>query len=197
MEIHKLHGQADRWTKQFIRLPHLLYKKSRYWVPPFNNEMKRVIGKEHPYYEHSDGEFFVAVKDEKPAGRIAVFENTLFNKKHGSNAATFYYFDSIENEEVSHNLLVAACSWARDRGLDHILGPMFSGGASGSGILIEGFEERAAMTMMGYNYPYYQRLIEAEGFEKRRDYISAVIDGSAFAMPDKINRLAEISLKRG
>ncbi|MEJ5361857.1 MAG: hypothetical protein WHV26_07310 [Spirochaetota bacterium] len=66
----------------FIYLPHIIYKNNSQWVPWFYNEMKIFIDKKHPLFFHSDGDFFVAMRNNSPAGRIFVFENTRTFKTH-------------------------------------------------------------------------------------------------------------------
>ncbi len=46
--------------------------------------------KKHPYYDHSDAEFFYAEKNGKIVGRIAALENKPFNKYHDTKDAEFY-----------------------------------------------------------------------------------------------------------
>jgi hypothetical protein len=43
------------------------------------NQLNR---KKHPFHEHSDVDFFLAVRDGRDVGRIAVIENKPFNQYH-------------------------------------------------------------------------------------------------------------------
>jgi len=47
--------------------------------------------KKHPFYQHSDGEFFIAEKDGQIVGKIGVFINTLFNDYHQTKKGQFYF----------------------------------------------------------------------------------------------------------
>ncbi len=79
--------------------------------------------KKHPFYEHSDADFFIAVKDGKDVGRIAVMENKPYNQYHNRKVAAFYLFESIEDPDVANALFDRAFvgranagwipSWAR------------------------------------------------------------------------------------
>jgi hypothetical protein len=53
------------------------------------------------------------------------------------------------------------------------------------------------MTMMNYNYPYYQRLVENLGFSKEVDFVSCYIDPETFRFPERVHRIAERVLQRG
>lgn len=107
------------------------------------------------------------------------------------------WFDGADDPIVAEALFDAAMQWARDRGLTTMVGPMLFGGASGSGLLVDGFEHRTAMTMMPYNHAYYRPLVEHLGLQKKIDYHSAGLDPSRFCMPDQVRRVAENALSRG
>ena len=87
--------------------------------------------------------------------------------------------------------------WAAERSLSAVVGPILSGGTGGAGILVEGFDHLPAMTMMRYNPPYYQTRLEGAGFDKMVDLHSFSVDPASFALPERVNRLAELVLQRG
>jgi len=184
-------------ARHFIKFPHTLYQGCEQWVPWFNRSMRNLFARKHPFFSHSDADFFVAMRNGSCVGRIAVLHNRPLNEKLGEQSASFYFYDAIDDQSVSSALFDTAARWARDRGLGKLTGPTLFGAATGHGILIDGFEHRAAMTMMNYNYPYYRDHIESAGFRKRRDYVSASLIPTTFVLPDKIRRVAEIALKRG
>ena len=111
-------------------------------------------------------------------------------------SAHFYFFDSVDDREVAGRLLQAAVDWARGRDLELLLGPMGLGGVTGGGLLIEGYEHRAAMTMMMYNPPYYQELIEGFGFEKYIDNYSFYLPATA-RLPSDLREPVDALLRKG
>jgi GNAT superfamily N-acetyltransferase len=151
----------------------------------------------YPFFEHSDVDFFLALRDGKVVGRVSVFENKPYNKYHKSNTAGFCYFDSIDDQEVADALFQEVFNWANVRGLDEIVGSKPFSALDGYGILIEGFEHRQMMSMANYNYPYYQRLLENIGFEKAVDFISAYLNIENFRVPERIHRIAGRTQERG
>ncbi len=197
IEVIEVKHPGDRAGREFINFPFVLYANSPCWVPPFRRGVHRIIAKRHPFFEHAEGAFFTAFHGDDATGRIAVMENTLANQPPEERTAQFCFFDCIENEEVAATLFEAAEGWARKRGIKLITGPRFSSGTNGVGVLVDGFEYRAAMTMSAYNYSYYRKLIENAGYVKRRDYFSALIDAQSFMMPERITRIAEITERRG
>ncbi len=185
----------------FIDLPFTLYRGNRCWVPWFNTDMRKILRRKHPFFEHSPGSFFLAMRGTagvgQAAGRICVVANKRYNESHGTRTAHFYFFDSVDDEDVARALFDAAAEWAGANGCDEIAGPMLFGGATGSGILIRGFGERSAMTMMGYNHPYYERLLESLGFVKQIDFYSFKLDPATFRMDERVVSVAEKVLARG
>jgi GNAT superfamily N-acetyltransferase len=153
--------------------------------------------KKHPFFEYSDADFFLAVWDGKVVGRICAGVNKRFNEYHKTKKAQFYFFDAIDDLEVAKTLFETVFDWAREHGLDTIIGPKGLSPFDGYGLLIKGHEYRQMMTMMNYNYPYYQKLIEALGFEKEVDFVSCYLPADAFKIPERVERIAQRVMDRG
>jgi GNAT superfamily N-acetyltransferase len=196
--VEKVDTGNKKKVKQFIEFQYQLYKDCKQWVPPIYDDMYLALNRQkHPFHQHSDADFFVALKDDKPAGRIAVFENKVFNAYHHVKKANFCYFDSFDDQEVADALFNTAFEWAKPRGLDTMVGPKPFSVIDGYGIQIEGFEYRQMMTMTNYNYAYYQKLVENLGFEKEVDFCSAYIKVSDFKIPERVHRIAQHAQERG
>lgn len=184
--------------KQFVEFYYDLYKDCPQWVPPLYIDAYLPLNrKKHPFFEHSEADFFLAFRDGKVMGRICVGENKLFNQYHKTKKAQFYFFDCVDDLEVARDLFNAAFDWARQRGLDSVIGPKGLSPFDGYGVLIEGYGHRQMMTMMNYNYPYYQKLIEALGFEKEVDFVSCYLPSDAFKIPERVERIARRVMERG
>lgn len=183
---------------RFVRFVYDLYRDTPQWVPPpLMDAMLPLNRRKHPFYEHSDADFFLAERDGQVVGRLAVLENRRFNAYHGTRQASFYFFDVVDDLEVAEALFQRAFEWAEARGLDTLVGPKGFGPFDGYGVLIEGFEHRQMMTMMNYNFPYYPRLLEALGFEKEVDFVSTYLHVANFRLPERIHRIAERVQQRG
>lgn len=185
-------------TRRFVRLMHRIYADCPFWVPPLDvdayNQLDR---KKHPFHEHSDVDFFIAVRDGRDVGRIAVIENKPFNTYHHQRTANFYLFECENDLEAATALFNTAFDWARARGLDTVVGPKGMGPLDGYGILVLGHEHRQTMTMLNYNHAYYQSLVEAQGFVKDVDFVSCYLPADKFQMPDRVKRIAERVMERG
>ncbi len=184
-------------AKRFVDFHYRLYAGQPNWVPPFRTDIFLMLNKDkHPFYEHSDADFFLAERDGEVVGRIAALENRSFNKYHGTKQASFYLFDVIDDLEVAAALFERVYEWMRGRGLNALVGPKGFSAFDGYGIQIEGFEHRQMMNMMNYNFPYYARLLESLGFEKEVDFVSCYLSAEAFHLDPRIYRIAEHARKR-
>jgi GNAT superfamily N-acetyltransferase len=69
-------------------------------------------------------------------------------------------------------------------------------GSDGGGILVEGFEHRAALNE-NYSLPYYDGFVLASGFVKDRDHLSGYLPGN-YELPERFFQIAEwVKAKRG
>jgi hypothetical protein len=182
---------------EFIQFPKRLYRGCPQWVPWFDLDVRTLLRRRHPYFQRASGDFFLARERGRTLGRVCVVKNPAYIAQHQTPCAHFYFFDAEEDPAAAQALLERCCQWAREQGLSLLRGPMLLGGVSGSGILIEGYEQVAAMTMMPYNHPYYPRLLEAQGFRKHVDLLSMDLPPDSFRLPERVRRAAEHVLARG
>ena len=198
LKVDKIDTQSRSQVRRFIKIQFDLYANHPQWVPPLFMDAEMQLNREkHPYYEHSDADFFIAVRDGRDVGRIAALENRHFNEYHGTREAEFYLFDCIDDLEVAGALFERVFEWARARGLNYVVGPKGFSSFDGYGLQVEGFEHRQMMTMMNYNYAYYPRLVEALGFSKEVDFVSCYLSAEAFHLPERIHRIAERVQRKG
>lgn len=197
LTIEEVDTRNKAQARRFLRIPYRLYRGHPQWVPPLLIDSAMYLNRQkHPFFEHSDGDFFIAVCDGRDAGRLAVLENRRFNAYHGTRQAQFYFFECEDDQEIANALFERAFEWARRRGLNALVGPKGLGPLDGYGLLVEGFEHRQMMTMMNYNYPYYPQLLDRLGFVKEVDFVSCYI-GLDFHLPERVHRIAERVLARG
>ena len=198
LTIEKIDTADKAQVKRFVRLPHQLYKDCPQWVPLLDIDAYAYLNREkHPFHEHSDVDFFLAVRDGKDVGRICTIENKPFNQYHHTKKANFYFFDCENDREAAAALFETAFEWAKSRDLDSIVGPKGMGPLDGYGVLVLGHEHRNTMTMLNYNYAYYQELVEAQGFEKEVDFVSCYLPAENFKIPERVDRIAQRVMKRG
>lgn len=178
-------------VRRFLDLPFRLYRGHPLWVPPIRLDAAAMLNPaKHPFYEHSEAAFFLAVRDGRAVGRIAALENRPYNRTHDKRTAQFYLFECEPELEIARALFDRAAEWARARGLRQLVGPKGFGPLDGYGMLVEGFEFRPAMTMMNYNPPAYPQFAEALGFRKEVDFISCYLSPETFRLDERIHRIA-------
>jgi hypothetical protein len=198
LNIEKIDTSSKADVRRFVRIPYRLYDGHPQWVPPLFMDAEMYLNRDkHPFYDCSEVEFFVAVRDLREVGRIAAIENKRFNEYHGTRVAQFYFFECEDDQEAANGLFERLYEWARARGLNRVIGPKGMGPLDGYGMLVEGFEHRQMMTMMNYNYPYYPHLVEALGFEKEVDFVSCYASAENFKLPERVHRIAERVQQRG
>lgn len=197
MKIIKIDLGDPNGVKRFISFPFKLYRSSPYWVPPLWDDMlKNLNPRRHPFYEHSEADYFLACDGNEVVGRIGVLENRRHNHFRQAKDAIFCFFDSIDDENVSQALFTTIFDWAKKRGLERMIGPKGLLGSQAGGVLVEGFDRLPALSMP-YNYPYYDRLLTRAGFEKDTDHLSGYIRAD-HQLPERVLRIAEkVKEKRG
>ena len=191
-----LRSKSD--VRRFLQLPFRLYKGNPLWVPPILIDARVQLNPDkHPFYEHSEAEFFLASRDGEDVGRIGLLENKVYNSYHDKRQVQFYLFECIQDFEVAEALFARAHEWSRARGLTQIVGPKGFGALDGYGLLVEGFEHRPAMTMMNYNPPYYPQFMQRLGFKKEVDFVSHYMNADEFKLSDRIHRIGQRAARRG
>lgn len=198
LSVEKVDTDNKKQVKRFVELPYRIYANCLQWVPPLNidayNQLNR---KKHPFHEHSDVEFFLAVRDGRDVGRIAVIENKPFNHYHKTQKADFYLFECEHDMEAAAMLFKTVIDWAKARNLTLLIGPKGMGPLDGYGILTLGHQQRQTMTMLNYNHAYYQQLVEAQGFQKEVDFVSCYLPADQFKIPERVEKIAERVMQRG
>jgi hypothetical protein len=192
-------GASDRRKiADFLQLPFELYRQTPQWVPPFAYEARNQLNRsKNPYFEHSDALFLIAYDDSRnPLGRLAILDNRNYNQFHNSKTAFFFLFECIDDANTARELFNRGFEWSLSRGLDYMMGPKGFTAMDGQGLLVEGFQHRPAFGVP-YNLPYYEKLIQAAGFQTQRDLLSGYIDRSIH-FPDRVHRVAEkVARRRG
>jgi hypothetical protein len=198
LTVEKIDTRNKAQVRRFVSIPFRLYAKCKQWVPPLLMDVNTQLNRDkHPFFEHSDADFFIVSRDGHDVGRIAALENKPFNKYHGTHKANFYLFECEDDQEAANALFGHVFEWAKGRGLDTIVGPKGFSPFDGYGIQMEGYEYRQMMMMMNYNYPYYNTLVQNLGFEKEVDFVSCYINRTIFQMPERVHSIAKRVEQRG
>ncbi len=194
IEVRTVSSKKD--LMQFIKLPWKIYQNDPHWVPPLILDRKNLLDKKkNPFYTHAEMEMFLAYKNNELVGRIAAITNENHNKFHQDKVGFFGFFESTDDKDVSDALFAKSEKWLRERDKDTVWGPMNPSTNDEAGLLIKGFDS-PPYVMMGHNPEYYGNLIESQGYEKVKDLYDWLLDIRGMKIPEKIQRLADMSLKK-
>jgi hypothetical protein len=195
--VEQVDTRQREQVRRFLDLPFRLYAGHPLWVPPLRMDAALQLNRDkHPFYRHSDADFFLARRGQVTIGRIAVLENRPYNRYHGTRQAQFYLFECEDDFDSAAELFDRAAEWARARSLDTLVGPKGFAPLDGYGFLVDGYEFRPAMTMMNYNPPAYPAYVERLGFAKVVDFVSCYLRAERFHLPDRVARVAERAAAR-
>ena len=175
MPVTVIKVETKKQLKKFVDFSNELYKDSPYYVPElFDDAMNTLRKDRNAAFEFCDADYFLAYRDGRIVGRIAVIVNKAANEKWGQNAARFGWVDFIDDNEVVDALFSTAEEWARQRGLTEIQGPLGFTDLDREGMLIEGFDKLGTMATI-YNYPYYPKHMERLGYVKDVDWVEFLL----------------------
>lgn len=164
---------SKKELKQFVLFPFEIYKDSKYWVPPLiKDEMETFDQTKNPAFDNADVWFYLAYKQNKIVGRIAVIVNWHEIKTQKINKIRFGWFDFIDDREVSKALLNEVIKKGHEKNLAFIEGPMGFSNLDKVGVLVEGFDHISSM-ITWYNYPYYKEHLESLGLSVEKEYIES------------------------
>jgi hypothetical protein len=181
----------------FIDLPWRVYGSYPNWVPPLKKEVRRLLDPgRHPFWEFSERILFQARRGSETVGRIAGIIDRHYNEFHDEEMGIWGFFECADDSEAAAALFSSAETWAHQKGMTFMRGPLSPSTNYEVGVLIQGFDYPPTL-MMPYNPPYYPGLVERCGYTKEKDLLAFLIEGD-YRLPEWMDRLAEkISGKKG
>ncbi|WP_394666842.1 GNAT family N-acetyltransferase [uncultured Chryseobacterium sp.] len=190
-EISVIEVKNSEQLKQFVRFPMDLYKNNPYYVPSLiNDEIKIWSPKENPALQYSEAKQFLAYKNSKVVGRIALMINHKEERELGIRKVRFGWIDFIDDEKVSQALIGKAVEYAKEKNIGKIEGPMGFTNLDKAGMLTLGFDKLA--TMIGiYNHAYYPQHLEKLGLTKEKEWVEFEIMFPD-SLPEKIYKFNEL-----
>ncbi len=165
--VEPVEGPEGR--KAFIAAGKVAYKGDPNYVAPLSYEVgARLDPKANPALAGADVQLFIAKKNGEVAGRISAFINPLHLERYNDATGHFGFLDAIDDAEVFAALFKAAENWMRARGMKKIAGPFSFSVNEECGMLIKGFDT-PPYVMMPHGRDWYQRHVEALGYQKAMD----------------------------
>jgi GNAT superfamily N-acetyltransferase len=153
----------------FIKLPYSLYRNERNWVPPLLMDVKKRLDRtRNPFFAHAEAEYFLALRDGRPVGRISAHIDHNLNEFQDNDWGLFGWFECEDDPEAAQGLLDAAEAWLGERGRNRMVGPMDFTTNDECGVLIEG-HDRTPIILTPWQHRYYPALLEGAGLAKAVD----------------------------
>ena len=186
--------KTSRQKREFLNFPLKLYKNNSYFVPPLYGDEKKIFKKNYVYLDQSEAVYYLAYLNGEVVGRISGIIQYASNEKNDEKRVRFTRFDSINNQEVANMLFNKVELWAKEKGMDTIVGPLGFSDLEREGLLIEGFDQLSTFEEQ-YNYEYYQKLIENYGFEKEVDWTERKLYAHKEIDP-RLEKISNMMLKK-
>ena len=155
-------------AEEFIRFPIRLYKKEPNWIRPLDVDIASVFDeKKNKTFRHGECTRWLLTDDSgRTMGRIAAFVNKkTVNKDNDQPTGGIGFFECENNQEGAFLLFDTAKQWLTEKGMEAMDGPInFGERDKWWGLLVDGFQIEPNYNC-NYNFPYYQELFEAYGFQ--------------------------------
>ncbi len=179
--------------KAFFQFPIKLYCDNEYFVPhPIADEEAEFNPEKNGAYAYAESKMWLCYRGKEIVGRVAAILSHAYNKKQGVKQMRFTRFDVIDDIEVSKALIGKVIEWAKEKGMNEIIGPIGFSDLDKQGMLVEGFD-RLGMYITIYNHSYYVRHMEELGFKKAVDWVEyrLTVPSPDSEIVTKISRLSD------
>lgn len=160
--VHPVRGRADH--REFWQLPWRIHASNPDWVPPLRSaEDHRWSPRHNASLATRPVERFLARRNGRPVGRVAVIQDPAFAARWSPGAGFFGFFECGPDDEAAGALFQAAEAAARESGLRRLFGPINLTTHEEVGFLIDGFGGRP-MVLSPWNPPAYPEWAVAAGY---------------------------------
>ena len=183
--------------QEFVKFPFALYGDNPHWTPPLIQEEIDTLDKtKNPVFKNAEGNYFVALKQDKIVGRVAVMINWIEINQLKKKKVRFGWFDVIDDVNVTAALMEKVFAIGKEKGMEFVEGPVGFSNLDKAGMLIKGFEENNTM-ITWYNAPYYYDHFKKLGFDDLAVWVEYEIMLSSFdKAPEKIKKFSNLMLER-
>lgn len=195
IKIKEVASKKD--LKTFIHLPYQIHKNHKEWLPPLiSDEWKVFDSKKNHNFENCDTILLLAEKDHKIVGRIMGIINHVYNTGHHEKNARFCFAETYEDKEVYDTLIEALEKWAKEKGMEKMVGPLGFSDKDPQGYLIEGFEDPMSVMVTNSSFPYMVDFTESNAYSKKLDLFEYRMD-IPNVIPEFYAKVAERVQTRG
>lgn len=186
---------TKREKKAFFKFQIDLYKGCEHASPNFYfDEFPEFDPEKNDAFRFCECKMFLAYRGKKVVGRIAAIWHKGVNEKNNTKQLRFTRFDTVDDFEVTKALFERVLQWAKELGMEEVIGPMSFSDLNEEGMLIDGFDKESTYIEI-YNYPYYVTHMEKLGAKK-------VVDWNCYRVKvpeqedERLNKIAAFVAKR-
>jgi len=191
IKVKLVENKEDR--KKFVKFKFDLYKKNKFWVPPFfNDEIKSIDPEKNKAFSFSDAQFYLFEKDGRIVGRVGLIITK--NSEKEKDFVKLSRFECIEDYDIARFIFDFAKNWAKEKGKKFLHGPLGFTNFDTQGLLVEGFDKIPTVASV-YNFEYYKDFFEKYGFKKEIDWVEYELK-TPDEIPQKAIKISEIVKKR-
>ncbi|MBX3201583.1 MAG: hypothetical protein KF894_25830 [Labilithrix sp.] len=187
--------------RDFLDVVDVIYKDDARYIRPLDMDLKdRLNPKKNPFFEHADGVVFTAHRDGKCVGRVTAQIDREHLARYKDDTGFFGFLDTVDDAEVSSELLRRAEGWLKDRGIKTVRGPISLSINEEIGCLVEGFDAPPVL-LNPHHRPYQGDLIEKAGYAKAKDvfgwrYEVSELNARVKKARDDIRAMPEVTVRR-
>ena len=121
ISIEKVDTKDKEGVRKFVEFYYHLYQDCSQWVPPLHIDAYMPLNRQkHPFFSHSEADFFLTIRDGQVVGRICAAVNKPFNDYHHTRKAQFYFFDCLNEQEIANALFEVRSNWVRGVNYDFL-----------------------------------------------------------------------------
>ncbi len=152
----------------FVRMPLVLSGYKETGTVPLPDRFENYSGLSNPVHRHLKTAYFLAMRDNAPAGRIAAIKDFL---NPDPETGFFGCFECEWDPGAASALIEKARQWLLDNGCSRMIGPATFNTNQQVGVLVDGAGQGPQL-MLPHNPPYYGELMERAGLSKHTDLIT-------------------------
>jgi len=169
LSIKEVENKDDLY--KFVKLPYILYKDDKNWVPYFIRDVIAYLDPEvNPEYKFCKVKLWYVTNNGELLGRIGGIINYKFNEKYGKKYGRVSRFECINDINIANLLFATVEEWFKKEGMEYSIGPYGFSNFDNNGLLIKGFEYIPSIAST-YNFDYYQIFFEKNNYEKLIDWL--------------------------
>lgn len=180
----------NRLYKQFVKLPWQVHKGNKNWLPPLISDEKKFFNPQtNRLFSHGPTIMFLAYDGNKPVGRVMGIISNTYNELHNEKTARFGFLECYNNLSIAQGLIGSVEKWAKNNGMNKIIGPYGFSDKDPQGLMIEGFEFMPIVDSPN-NAPFMVELVEQSGYKKAFD-CHGFINNIADSVPEHYKKVAD------